>query len=92
MTHTSNKTADELIDLLTLEEQVSILAGADYWSTPAIDRLGIAKLRVTGWAQRCARQRINHWWGHSGLFSCWYRTGRNMGRGFGTPHRSSHRG
>ena len=47
MTHTSNKTADELIDLLTLEEQVSILAGADYWSTPAIDRLGIAKLRVT---------------------------------------------
>ena len=47
MTQISNKTADELIDLLTLEEQVSILAGADYWSTPAIDRLGIAKLRVT---------------------------------------------
>jgi beta-glucosidase len=47
MTHTLNKTADELIDLLTLEEQVSILAGADYWSTPAIDRLGIATLRVT---------------------------------------------
>ena len=47
MTQISSKTADELIDLLTLEEQVSILAGADYWSTPAIDRLGIAKLRVT---------------------------------------------
>ena len=47
MPQISNKTADELIDLLTLEEQVSILAGADYWSTPAIDRLGIAKLRVT---------------------------------------------
>ena len=47
MPQISNKTADELIDLLTLEEQVSILAGADYWSTPAIGRLGIAKLRVT---------------------------------------------
>lgn len=47
MPQISNKTADVLIDLLTLEEQVSILAGADYWSTPAIDRLGIAKLRVT---------------------------------------------
>jgi len=47
MAQISNKTADELIDLLTLEEQVSILAGADYWSTPAIERLGIGKLRVT---------------------------------------------
>ena len=47
MPQISNKIADELIDLLTLEEQVSILAGADYWSTPTIDRLGIGKLRVT---------------------------------------------
>ena len=34
--YTSNKTVDELIDVLTFEEQVSILAGADYWSTPVI--------------------------------------------------------
>ena len=39
MTHTSNKTADELIELLTLEEQVSILAGADYWLTAVILRI-----------------------------------------------------
>ena len=36
ITYTSNKTVDELIDVLTFEEQVSILAGADYWSTPVI--------------------------------------------------------
>ena len=36
-----------LLDQMTLEEQVSLLSGADFWSLPAIDRLGIAKLRVT---------------------------------------------
>lgn len=41
------KSPEEIVDLLTLEEQVSILAGADYWSTPAIERLSIGKLRVT---------------------------------------------
>lgn len=37
----------ELADQLTLEEQVSILSGEDFWSVPAIPRLGIGKLRVT---------------------------------------------
>ena len=37
--YASNKMVDELIDLLTLEEQVSILAGADYWLTPVISRI-----------------------------------------------------
>lgn len=32
---------------MTLEEQVSLLSGEDFWSLPAIERLGIAKLRVT---------------------------------------------
>ncbi|MBC7478790.1 MAG: glycoside hydrolase family 3 protein, partial [Pseudorhodobacter sp.] len=36
-----------LLDQMTLEEQVSILSGADFWSLPAIERLGIGKLRVT---------------------------------------------
>ena len=36
-----------LIDQMTLAEQVSLLSGADFWSLPAIDRLGIGKLRVT---------------------------------------------
>lgn len=41
------KTAAQLIDQLTLEEQVAILSGQDFWSLPAIDRLGIGKMRVT---------------------------------------------
>ena len=36
-----------LLDQMTLEEQVAILSGEDFWSLPAIERLGIAKLRVT---------------------------------------------
>ncbi|AKR57239.1 Beta-glucosidase [Devosia sp. H5989] len=38
---------DDLLDRMTLEEQVSLLSGEDFWSLPAIDRLGIGKLRVT---------------------------------------------
>jgi len=38
---------DQLVDLLTLEEQVSLLSGEDFWSLPAIPRLGIGKMRVT---------------------------------------------
>jgi beta-glucosidase len=36
-----------LIDQMSLEEQVSLLSGEDFWSLPAIPRLGIGKLRVT---------------------------------------------
>lgn len=43
----SKPTVDELVDQLTLEEQVSLLAGEDFWSVNAIPRLGIGKLRVT---------------------------------------------
>ncbi|MGV3575111.1 MAG: beta-glucosidase H [Devosia sp.] len=32
---------------MTLEEKASILSGEDFWSVPAISRLGIGKLRVT---------------------------------------------
>lgn len=38
---------DDLLDQMTLEEQVSLLSGEDFWSLPAIPRLGIGKLRVT---------------------------------------------
>jgi hypothetical protein len=41
------RSAAELSALLTLEEQVLILSGEDFWSLPAIARLGIGKLRVT---------------------------------------------
>jgi beta-glucosidase len=36
-----------LLDRMTLEEQVSLLSGEDFWSLPAIERLGVGKLRVT---------------------------------------------
>lgn len=38
---------EELVDQMTLEEQVSILSGEDFWSVAAVPRLGIGKLRVT---------------------------------------------
>ena len=38
---------EQLADQMTLDEQVAILSGEDFWSVPAIDRLGIGKLRVS---------------------------------------------
>jgi beta-glucosidase len=37
----------DLVDQMTLAEQVSLLSGEDFWSLPAVARLGIHKLRVT---------------------------------------------
>src|SRR5262245_63748687 len=37
----------KLLAELTLEEKVSLLAGADLWSTPGVARLGIPPLVVT---------------------------------------------
>jgi beta-glucosidase len=38
---------DALLDQMTLEEQVGLLAGADFWTTVAVERLGIPKIKVT---------------------------------------------
>ena len=38
---------EALVDAMTLEEQAALLAGEDFWSLPAIPRLGIGKLRMT---------------------------------------------
>lgn len=38
---------EALVDEMTLEEQVSLLSGEDFWSLPAIERLNLPKLRVT---------------------------------------------
>ena len=43
MTHDINA----LLDQLTLDEQVALLAGADFWHTVAIERLGIPAMRVS---------------------------------------------
>ncbi len=43
----TQQTPEQLIEQLTLEEQVSLLSGEDFWSLPAIERLGIPKFRVT---------------------------------------------
>lgn len=42
-----NPKLEDLLDAMTLEEQVSLLSGEDFWSLPVIERLGIGKLRVT---------------------------------------------
>lgn len=38
---------EQLLSEMTLEEKVSILSGEDFWSVPAVARIGIGKLRVT---------------------------------------------
>ena len=38
---------DALVDSLTLEEQVALLSGEDFWSVAANPAKGIGKLRVT---------------------------------------------
>ena len=49
MTSTDSRPSspDALLDQLTLEEQVSLLAGADFWRTVPIPRLNISSLKVT---------------------------------------------
>ena len=41
------QTAEQLVDSMSLSEQISLLSGEDVWSVNAIPRLGIHKLRVT---------------------------------------------
>jgi beta-glucosidase len=38
---------DALLEALTLDEQIALLAGADFWHTVPIERLGIPAMRVT---------------------------------------------
>src|SRR5947209_19014727 len=38
---------DNLLSQMTLREKVALLAGADQWHTPPIERLGIPALKVT---------------------------------------------
>jgi beta-glucosidase len=38
---------DDILDRMTLEEQVSLLAGADFWTTVPVERLGVPKIKVT---------------------------------------------
>ena len=41
------RTIHDTLDAMTLEEHVSLLSGEDFWSLPAVLRVGIGKLRVT---------------------------------------------
>ncbi len=41
------KRIEELLEQMTLEEKVSMLAGADLWHTVPVERLGIPQIRVT---------------------------------------------
>jgi beta-glucosidase len=39
--------AAELVDRMNLEDRVSVLAGADFWRTVAVPRLGVPQIKVT---------------------------------------------
>jgi beta-glucosidase len=41
------KRIELLLKQMTLEEKISLLAGIDFWHTPAIERLGIPAIKVT---------------------------------------------
>ncbi|MBB3945178.1 beta-glucosidase [Rhizobium skierniewicense] len=38
---------ENILTQMTLEEQVSLLAGADFWTTVPVERLGVPKIKVT---------------------------------------------
>ncbi|PDT26759.1 glycosyl hydrolase [Rhizobium sp. L9] len=38
---------DSILDEMTLEEQVSLLSGADFWTTVPVERLGVPMIKVT---------------------------------------------
>ncbi|MFZ1679980.1 MAG: glycoside hydrolase family 3 N-terminal domain-containing protein, partial [Rhizobiaceae bacterium] len=38
---------DGILDAMTLEEQVSLLSGADFWTTNGVERLGVPAIKVT---------------------------------------------
>jgi beta-glucosidase len=38
---------DSILDRMTLEEQVSLLSGDDFWTTVPVERLGVPKVKVT---------------------------------------------
>ncbi|GEM46262.1 beta-glucosidase [Deinococcus cellulosilyticus] len=44
---TQTRTVETLLEQLTLEEQVSLLSGADFWRTVAVERLNIPQLKVS---------------------------------------------
>ena len=43
----TDNTLDMLLDPMTLEEQVSLLTGADFWATVPIPRLGVPAVKVS---------------------------------------------
>lgn len=38
---------EDILNKMTLEEQVSLLSGADFWTTVPVERLGVPKIKVT---------------------------------------------
>ena len=62
MDHSARRSAmarvDDLVDAMTLEEQVSLLSGEDFWSLPAIQRLGNRQAACHRWPKRRPWRRL----------------------------------
>ncbi len=61
---------EALVDRMTLEEQVSLLSGADFWTTVPVARLGIPKIKGVGRAERRAWGGVAGGRRQGGLLSC----------------------
>ncbi|MCL2037127.1 MAG: hypothetical protein FWG83_07085, partial [Oscillospiraceae bacterium] len=55
----SNPKIKEIMSQMTLEEKVSLLSGADYWHTKAIERLGIPALSMADGPHGLRKQKAN---------------------------------
>ncbi|MGA8117792.1 MAG: glycoside hydrolase family 3 C-terminal domain-containing protein [Actinocatenispora sp.] len=55
----SDTNVDKLVAQLTLEEKASLASGSDYWSTKAVDRLGIASLELADGSHGLRKQRAS---------------------------------
>jgi len=60
MPEAENERIEELLNRLTHEEKVSLLAGSGRWSTVPIDRVGIPRLKVTDGPNGARGEDENH--------------------------------
>jgi hypothetical protein len=53
---------DEIVESLTLEEAIDLIAGVGFWHTAAVPRLGVPAVKVSDNLFQCFHSRLS---GHS---------------------------